>query len=47
MEPRIGVFYDALTGETVERELTAQEIAEIESLSDETTTIVDDDPIGF
>lgn len=47
MEPKIGVFYDALTGETVERELTEQEITEIESLKNETTTLVDDSVIGF
>ena len=28
MEPLIGTFHDALTGETVVRELTADEIAE-------------------
>lgn len=27
MEPLIGVFHDARTGETIERELTAEEIA--------------------
>ena len=27
MEPLMGVFHDALTGETIERELTAEEIA--------------------
>ena len=29
MEPKIGVFYDALTGETIERELTDEEVASL------------------
>jgi hypothetical protein len=32
-EKVIGVFFDGLTGETVERELTAAEKAEIEKIS--------------
>jgi len=31
MEPLLGIFHDALTGETIERELTAEEIAELEA----------------
>ena len=27
-EPRIGIFHDALTGETITRELTPEELAE-------------------
>ena len=27
MEPLLGIFHDALTGETIERELTPEEIA--------------------
>jgi hypothetical protein len=29
MEPKLGTFHDAQTGETVTRELTADEIAEL------------------
>ena len=29
MEPQLGAFHDALTGETITRELTAEEIAEL------------------
>lgn len=28
-EPIVGIFHDALTGETIVRELTAEEIAEL------------------
>ena len=34
MEPMTGIFHDALTGETIERELTAEEIAAIEVKDD-------------
>ena len=30
MESLMGVFHDALTGETIERELTAEEIAALQ-----------------
>jgi hypothetical protein len=36
MEPLTGTFHDALTGETITRELTPEEIAELpESLNEE------------
>jgi len=35
-EPLIGVFHDALTGETITRELTPEEIAELPKDTDET-----------
>ena len=28
-EPRTGTFHDAITGETITRELTAEEVAEL------------------
>jgi len=34
MEPITGIFHDAQTGETLERELTAEEIAAIEVKDD-------------
>jgi hypothetical protein len=36
MEEILGTFYDALTGETVTRELTTEEIAEMPKATDET-----------
>jgi hypothetical protein len=35
-EPPMGVFYDGITGETIERELTADEIALLQKPADET-----------
>jgi hypothetical protein len=35
MEPILGTFHDALTGETITRELTAEEIAAIPETTDE------------
>ena len=32
MEPLIGTFHDAITGETITRELTADEVAELANL---------------
>ena len=37
MEPILGTFHDALTGETITRELTAEEIA---ALPEATTPLV-------
>jgi hypothetical protein len=37
-EPIIGTFHDALTGQTIVRELTKDEIAEIPQATDETPT---------
>ena len=34
MEPLTGLFHNAITGETIERELTAQEIAELPEADD-------------
>lgn len=34
MEPKLGTFHDAQTGETVTRELTADEIAELPEARD-------------
>ena len=34
MEPKLGTFHDAETGETITRELTAEEIAELPEVSD-------------
>jgi hypothetical protein len=34
MEPKLGTFHDAQTGETVTRELTADEIAELPEAQD-------------
>jgi hypothetical protein len=34
-EPLKGVFYDGITGETIERELTADEIALLQKPADE------------
>jgi hypothetical protein len=34
-EPRLGTFHDAITGETVTRELTADEIAELPKANNE------------
>jgi hypothetical protein len=36
MEQILGTFYDASTGETVTRELTTEEIAEMPEAADET-----------
>lgn len=36
-EPLMGTFHDALTGETVTRELTAEEIAALPELSNPLT----------
>jgi hypothetical protein len=38
MEPLMGTFHDAITGETVVRELTAEEIAQIPTGTNETPT---------
>ena len=35
-EPLLGTFHDALTGETITRELTADEIALLPQATDET-----------
>jgi hypothetical protein len=35
MEPKLGTFHDAQTGETVTRELTADEIAELPEAQDD------------
>jgi hypothetical protein len=40
MEKKYGTFHNAETGETVTRELTADEIAEIPTATDETTPTV-------
>ena len=37
--------FDGLTGETIVRPMTEEEIAELDKAEDE--TIVNDDPIGF
>lgn len=34
MEPKLGTFHDAETGETITRELTAEETAELPEVSD-------------
>jgi len=34
MEPKYGLFHDVLTGETITRELTAEEIAELPEADD-------------
>ena len=38
MEPLMGTFHDAITGETLVRELTPEEIADIAKATDETPT---------
>jgi len=38
MEPFIGTFHDALTGETVTRELTAEEIAQLPEIQNALAT---------
>lgn len=35
MTPLTGVFHDAITGETIERELTAEEITALPEVSDD------------
>jgi hypothetical protein len=37
-EPTLGMWHDALTGETVTRELTSEEIMELPKATDETPT---------
>jgi len=40
-EPLIGTFHNGLTGETITRELTADEIAELPKPTDEAPTSTD------
>jgi hypothetical protein len=35
MEPKLGTFHDAATGETITRELTPEEIAELPEVPDD------------
>jgi hypothetical protein len=35
-EPKLGTFHDAITGEIITRELSAEEIAELPQATDET-----------
>jgi hypothetical protein len=37
-EPLMGLFVDAVTGETITRELTAEEISQLPKATDETPT---------
>jgi len=39
MTPIKGTFHDAVTGETITRELTPEELAELTKATDETPTV--------
>jgi hypothetical protein len=34
MEPKLGTFHDAITGETIVRELTIQELQQLENIEE-------------